>query len=185
MPEKEFSGIFPYLVTPIDQSGNLKEDVLRDLVNHLVSKGVHGLTPLGSTGEGAYLPWEVKKKVIEVVVETTAGRVPVIAGVNEITTNGAVKQAIETERIGADGILVVLPTYFPLPDYQVVKHFQSVARAVSCPVVLYTNPTIAHAGHHGKKQRHQTPTDFPDPFFDMRRLPVSRQIRISFKRRRT
>ncbi len=143
MSQKEFAGIFPYLVTPIDQSGNLKEDVLRDLVNHLISKGVHGLTPLGSTGEGAYLPWELKKRVIEVVVETTAGRVPVIAGVNEITTNGAVKQAIETERIGADGILVILPTYFPLSDHQVVEHFRAVARAVSCPVTLYTNPKFA------------------------------------------
>ena len=143
MSQKKFSGIFPYLVTPIDQSGNLKEDVLQDLVNHLISKGVHGLTPLGSTGEGAYFPWEVKRRVIEVVVKTADGRVPVIAGVNEMTTNGAVKQAIETERIGADGILVVLPTYFPLPDSQVVEHFQAVARAVSCPVVLYTNPRFA------------------------------------------
>lgn len=143
MSEKEFSGIFPYLVTPLDESGKLKENVLRDLVNHLISKGVHGLTPLGSTGEGAYLPWEVKKKVIEVVVETTAGRVPVIAGVNEITTVGAREQASQTESIGADGILVVLPTYFPLRAQQVVEHFRAVARAVSCPVALYTNPKFA------------------------------------------
>jgi len=53
MPKREFSGIFPYLVTPLDESGNLKEDVLGDLVNHLIAKGVHGLTPLGSTGEGS------------------------------------------------------------------------------------------------------------------------------------
>ena len=143
MTEKEFSGIFPYLVTPLDESGNLKEDVLRDLVIHLISKGVHGLTPLGSTGEGAYFPWEVKKKVVEVVVKAAAGRVPVIAGVNEITTAGAVKQAKETERIGVDGILVVLPTYFPLADQQVVEHFRAVARAVSCPIVLYTNPKFS------------------------------------------
>jgi len=143
MSEKEFSGIFPYLVTPLDESGKLKENVLRDLVNHLISKGVHGLTPLGSTGEGAYLSWEVKKKVIEVVVETTAGRVPVIAGVNEITTVGAREQASQTESIGADGILVVLPTYFPLRAQQVVEHFRAVARAVSCPVALYTNPKFA------------------------------------------
>ncbi|MBW2615562.1 MAG: dihydrodipicolinate synthase family protein [Deltaproteobacteria bacterium] len=146
MADIEFKGIFPYLVTPIDQSGNLKEDVLRDLVNHLITKGVHGLTPLGSTGEGAYFPWEVKKRVVDVVVKTAAGRVPVIAGVNEMTTNGAVKQAIETERIGADGILVVLPTYFPLADQQVVEHFRAVARAVSCPVTLYTNPKFAKWG---------------------------------------
>jgi len=143
MAEIEFKGIFPYLVTPIDRYGNLKEDVLCDLVNHLITKGVHGLTPLGSTGEGAYFPWEVKKRVVDVVVKTAAGRVPVIAGVNEMTTNGAVKQAMETERIGADGILVVLPTYFPLTDQQVVEHFRAVARAVSCPVVLYTNPKFA------------------------------------------
>ena len=143
MSQKEFAGIFPYLVTPIDQSGNLKEDVLRDLVNHLISKGVHGLTPLGSTGEGAYFPWETKKRVVDVVIEAAAGRVPVIAGVNEMTTYGAVTQAIETERAGADGILVVLPTYFPLSDHQVVEHFRAVARAVSCPVALYTNPKFA------------------------------------------
>jgi len=143
MPENEFAGIFPYLVTPVDNSGNLKEDVLRDLINHLISKGVHGLTPLGSTGEGAYFPWEVKKKVVEVVVRTAAGRVPVIAGVNEMTTNSAVKQAKETERIGVDGILVVLPTYFPLVDQQVAEHFRAVARAVSCPIILYTNPKFS------------------------------------------
>lgn len=143
MSKKEFAGIFPYLVTPIDPSGNLKEDVLSDLVNHLISKGVHGLTPLGSTGEGAYFPWEVKKRVVDVVVKAANGRVPVIAGVNEMTTYGAVTQAIETERAGADGILVVLPTYFPLADKQVVEHFRAIARAVSCPVTLYTNPKFA------------------------------------------
>ena len=143
MSQEEFAGIFPYLVTPIDQSGNLKEDVLRDLVNHLISKGVHGLTPLGSTGEGAYFPWEVKKRVIDVVLKAANGRVPVIAGVNEMTTHGAVKQATATERAGADGILAVLPTYFPLADIHVVEHFRAIARAVSCPVVLYTNPKFA------------------------------------------
>jgi len=144
MAGKEFSGIFPYLVTPLDESGGLKEEVLRDLVNHLISKGVHGLTPLGSTGEGAYLDWPMKKRVVEVVVEAAAGRVPVIAGVNNMTTHGAVYEAVETERIGADGILVVLPSYFPVNDQnQVVAHFRTVARAVSCPVTLYTNPKFA------------------------------------------
>jgi 4-hydroxy-tetrahydrodipicolinate synthase len=81
--------------------------------------------------------------VIDIVVKTAGGRVPVIAGVNEMTTNGAVNQAVETERIGVDGILVVLPTYFPLADKQVVDHFRTVARAVSCPVTLYTNPKFA------------------------------------------
>ena len=144
MPGKEFSGIFPYLVTPIDDFGNLREDVLRDLVNHLISKGVHGLTPLGSTGEGAYLDWPTKKRVVEVVVEAAGGRVPVIAGVTNLTTKGAIREAAQTERIGVDGILAVLPTYFPINNQQqVIAHFRAVSRAVSCPVTLYTNPKLA------------------------------------------
>jgi len=144
MAGKEFTGIFPYLVTPLDESGSIKEEVLRDLVNHLISKGVHGLAPLGSTGEGAYLDWPTKKRVVQIVVDAAGGRVPVLAGVNNMTTHGAVYEAAETERIGADGILVVLPSYFPLNDQnQVVAHFRTVARAVSCPVTLYTNPKFA------------------------------------------
>ena len=143
MKKGDFAGIFPYLVTPLEKKGRLKEKVLAGLVDHLVRKGVHGLTPLGSTGEGAYLDWPTKRRVVEVVVEASGGRVPVVAGVNNLTTQGAVSEAIETERIGPDGILVVLPTYFPAEDQQVVAHFRAVAQAVSSPVTLYTNPRFA------------------------------------------
>ena len=143
MKEDHFAGIFPYLVTPLDDKGRLKESVLADLVDHLIRKGVHGLTPLGSTGEGAYLDWPTKKRAVEVVVKAAKGRVPVVGGVNNLTTHAAALEASETEHIGVDGILVVLPTYFPVVDEQVVAHFRAVARAVSCPVTLYTNPKFA------------------------------------------
>ena len=143
MRREGFAGIFPYLVTPLDDLGHVKESVLAALVDHLISKGVHGLTPLGSTGEGAYLDWPIKRRVVEVVVDAAGGRVPVIAGVNNMTTRGAVCEAIETERLGVDGILVVLPSYFPVDDKQVVAHFRAVAHAISCPVTLYTNPKFA------------------------------------------
>lgn len=110
MKKEHFKGIFPYLVTPLDDKGRLKEKVLAELVDHLIRKGVHGLTPLGSTGEGDYFDWPTKKRVVEVVVEAAGGRVPVVAGVNNITTHGAVREAAETERIGADGILVSCQT---------------------------------------------------------------------------
>ena len=143
MGEKSFAGIFPYIVTPLDDKGRLKERILADLVDHLIRKGVHGLTPLGSTGEGAYLDWPTKRRTIEVVVEASDGRVPVVAGVNNLTTCGGVYEAGETEKLGVDGILAVLPTYFPISDQQIVTHFKTLARAVSCPVVLYTNPKFA------------------------------------------
>jgi 4-hydroxy-tetrahydrodipicolinate synthase len=143
LKHENFAGIFPYLVTPVDNSGRLREEVLAELVDHLIRKGVHGLTPLGSTGEGAYLDWSMKRRVVEVVLEASGGRVPVIAGINNLTTHGAVYEAQETERLGVDGILVILPSYFPVDDQQVVGHFRAVARAVSCPVTLYTNPKFA------------------------------------------
>ncbi len=140
MDKKTFSGIYPYLPTPFDEAGNFKEKPLYELSDHLIKKGVHGLTPLGSTGEGPYLDWETKKRTIEVVMEASAGRVPVIAGINNMTTRGAVDEAARTEALGVDGILIVLPDYFPVDESEVINHFKSVAEAVSCPVTLYTNP---------------------------------------------
>jgi 4-hydroxy-tetrahydrodipicolinate synthase len=143
MRKEGFGGIFPYLVTPVDQAGRLKEKVLADLVDHLIEKGVHGLTPLGSTGEVAYLDWPTKKNVVDVVVKVTRGRVPVVAGVSNMSTEGAIREAVQTEELGVDGLLVVLPSYFALGDKEVIAHFTAVARAVSCPVTLYTNPRLA------------------------------------------
>ena len=140
---EQFAGIFPYLVTPFDHKGDLKENVFADLIDHLIQKGVHGITVLGSTGEGAYLDGPTKLQVVKVAREAINGRVPLVAGVNNLTTHGAVQEAALTERAGVDGILVVLPTYFPIGDKEVVDHFRTVSRAVSCPVTLYTNPKFA------------------------------------------
>lgn len=140
MADKEFFGIFPYLVTPMDEQGRLKEQVLADLVDHLIRQGVHGITPLGSTGETPYLDWATKKRTVEVVMSATAGRVPVVAGICSTSTQGAIHDATEIEKLGVDGILTMMPGYFPLADAQIVGHFRAVARSVSCPIVLYTNP---------------------------------------------
>jgi 4-hydroxy-tetrahydrodipicolinate synthase len=135
-----FRGVFPYLVSPVDQVGRVLTDVLARLVNDLIAAGVHGLTPLGSTGEFAYLSLEQKTAVVRTTIEAAAGRVPVIAGVAATATADAVNQAVTWERLGADGILAILESYFPLRDAQVESYFRAIADAVSVPVVLYTNP---------------------------------------------
>src|SRR5262249_58833945 len=75
-----FHGVFPYLVSPIDRDGRIKTDVLARLVDDLIAAGVHGLTPLGSTGEFAYLGREQRAAVVETTIAAAAGRVPVVAG---------------------------------------------------------------------------------------------------------
>ncbi len=141
--KKEFAGVFPYLVSPVDAQGEVKEEVLKSLVRHLIGCGVHGLTPLGSTGEFAYLTWAQRRRIVEVVLEASAGKVPVVAGIAHTSIREAVRQAVEMEKLGADGILAVMDTYFPVPQEGVVSYFRSIAEAVSCPVVLYTNPSFS------------------------------------------
>ena len=135
-----FHGVFPYLVSPIDHDGRVKTDVLAHLVDDLVAAGVHGLTPLGSTGEFAYLDREQRTAVVKATIAAAAGRVPVVAGVVSTSTADAVAQAQNYQRFGADGILAILEAYFPLHDAQVESYFRAVADAVDIPVVLYTNP---------------------------------------------
>jgi len=140
MAHDGFSGVFPYLVSPIDERGQVKEAVLIRLVNDLIDAGVHGLTPLGSTGEFAYLNREQRHRILEVVVHATRRRVPVVAGVAATTIADAVDQVKAYDALGVDGILAILEAYFPVAEDGVVAYFTAVANATALPIVLYTNP---------------------------------------------
>ncbi|MEQ9899017.1 dihydrodipicolinate synthase family protein [Pectobacterium punjabense] len=136
-----FSGVFPYLVSPVRPDGQVDKPVLVQLTEHLIQCGVHGVVPLGSTGEFAYLSAAQRLDVVKTVIETTAGRVPVIAGVASTTIQDAVEQTKRYVELGADGILAVLEAYFPLNDDGVEQYFRAIAEAAQGkPVVLYTNP---------------------------------------------
>jgi dihydrodipicolinate synthase/N-acetylneuraminate lyase len=145
MTAGDFLGVFPYLVSPIDDDGNVNEAVLRRLIEDVIAAGVHGLTALGSTGEFAYLSWAQRRRIAEVTLEAAHGRVPVIAGVAATTTAEACRQAREFERIGIDGIVAVLEAYFPLTEDGVIAYFTAVADAVDLPLVIYTNPNFQRA----------------------------------------
>lgn len=139
---RSFAGVFPYLVSPIGTDGTVLETPLRALCEHLIGAGVHGLTPLGSTGEFAYLNAAQRREIVRITVEQTAGRVPVIAGVAATTTADAVAQARDYAGLGADGILALMEAYFPIAEAGVVDYFTAVANATGLPVVLYTNPNF-------------------------------------------
>ncbi len=142
MKERDFQGVFPYLVSPIDEAGEVDAAVLGRLCDDLIAAGVHGLTPLGSTGEFAYLSWPQRRRVVEVVIEAAAGRVPVVAGVAATTIAEAVRQAREFQQLGCDGLLAILEAYFPIADDGVFAYFKAIADAVALPIVLYTNPNF-------------------------------------------
>jgi 4-hydroxy-tetrahydrodipicolinate synthase len=136
----DFHGVYPYLVSPIDGQGRILTDVLGKLASDLIKAGVHGLTPLGSTGEFAYLDRTQREAVVRATIEAADKRVPVVAGVASTATADAVAQAKVFQKLGADGILAILEAYFPLKDVQIESYFRAIADAVEIPVVLYTNP---------------------------------------------
>jgi 4-hydroxy-tetrahydrodipicolinate synthase len=138
----DFHGVFPYLVSPVDGDGQIRAAVLGRLCEDLIASGVHGLTPLGSTGEFAYLDRSQRAMVVQTTIEAARGRVPVVAGVASTSTSDAVAQARAYQKLGADGILAVLEAYFPLQDAQVESYFRAIADAVDIPVVIYTNPNF-------------------------------------------
>ena len=136
-----YAGVFPYLVSPVRKNGTVDARVLARLCRHLIAAGVHGLTPLGSTGEFAYLDRAQRRAVVEATVAAAKGRVPVVAGVAATTIAEAVAQARDWSAIGADGNLAILEAYFPIADAGVIAYFRAIARAVpDRTVVLYTNP---------------------------------------------
>ncbi len=136
----DFHGVFPYLVSPISVNGHVKADVLAKICDDLIGAGVHGLTPLGSTGEFAYLNRDQRAAVVKITVDAAMKRVPVVVGVASTSTIDAIAQAETYQHYGADGILAILESYFPVKDAQVESYFRAIADAVDIPVVIYTNP---------------------------------------------
>src|SRR5512134_1188657 len=123
----DFHGVFPYLVSPIDAGGRILTDVLGKLASDLIKAGVHGLTPLGSTGEFAYLNRAQRHRIVEVVVQAARRRAPVVAGVAATTIADAVEQVKAYDALGVDGILGILEAYFPITEDGVVDYFTAMA----------------------------------------------------------
>ena len=136
----DFHGVFPYLASPISADGTIRTDVLGRLCDDLIQAGVHGLTPLGSTGEFAYLDRAQRMTVVEATIDAAKGRVPVVAGVASTAIADAVAQAKAYQKRGVSGILAVLEAYFPVSDAGIEAYFRAIADAVDVPVVIYTNP---------------------------------------------
>jgi 4-hydroxy-tetrahydrodipicolinate synthase len=142
----DFRGIFPYLVSPLDYStGAVREAVLRDLVDHLIAQGVHGISPLGSTGEIVYLTADQRVSIVRATIEAVGGRVPIVPGVSAYSTHDALLQAEALVNLGVDGLIVMLQTQFPVSRSGIERYFRTVAEAVPVPIVLYTNPGLGGA----------------------------------------
>jgi len=136
-----FSGSLVALITPFKEgSGEIDEEKLRALVEYHVRNGTNGLVPCGTTGESVTQSEEEHERVVKIVVETAAGRLPVVAGAGTNSTAKTIKYAKEARKAGADGILVVTPYYNKPTQQGLYLHYEAVARAVDIPIVVYNVP---------------------------------------------
>lgn len=135
-----FHGVIAYPITPFDQTGHVDINLFRSLVERLVVNGSHGIAPLGSTGVLPYLTDEEKEAVTEATIQQVAGRVPVLVGVSNLTTERTVYHARFAERAGATAVMIIPMSYWRLTDDEIVAHYDAVAKALSIPIMAYNNP---------------------------------------------
>ena len=136
---QQIKGAITALVTPM-RDGRIDEQGLVDLIEFQINAGIHGLVPCGTTGESATLDFDEHKRVIELTVQTVAGRVPVIAGTGANSTLEAIELTESAKASGADAVLSVVPYYNKPSQEGLYRHFKAIVEAVDIPVVLYNVP---------------------------------------------
>jgi len=137
----EFRGVFPALVTPMTDDQQVDYATLATFVDHLIDEGgVHGIIPLGSTGEYYALDDAEREAVVKATLDAAAGRVPVLAGTNAGGTREVIAFSQQAQTLGAAGVLLAAPYYsLPQPD-ELFEHFRAVSDAIDIPIMLYNYP---------------------------------------------
>ena len=152
-----FKGVITALITPL-RDGNVDEEAFKKLLERQIAAGVHGVVPMGTTGESATLHLDEHKRVVEMCVEQAAGRIRVIAGAGSSATDKAIELSRFAKTVGADGVLAVTPYYNRPSQAGLQAHFEAMADAVQIPVLLYnvpgrtgvdlSNETVANLANH-------------------------------------
>jgi 4-hydroxy-tetrahydrodipicolinate synthase len=132
-----FNGVFTALITPFTEKNNLDTDALKDLIDYQINNGVSGLVPCGTTGESPTLTHDEHDRVIQLTVEYTNHRVPVIAGTGSNSTPEAIRLSKHAQCVGADAVLLVNPYYNKPSQKGLYLHFKAIADSVDIPCILY------------------------------------------------
>jgi len=136
----QFTGCGTALVTPFTGNSTLDEAGVRRLGRRQIDGGVHFLVPVGTTGESPTLTLAEKSRIVEILAEEAAGRVPVLAGAGGYDTREVIHAAAEMKKAGADGLLSVTPYYNKPTQEGLYQHYRAIADSTSLPIILYNVP---------------------------------------------
>lgn len=149
---QDFKGVIPALLTVFDKDENIDEKGMRELVSYLIDKGVDGLYLTGSTGEGFTMDSQERKQVVEIVMDETKGRVPVVVHVGAIGTKLSIDLAKHAKDVGATGISSVPPFYWKFNEDQIYNYYKDIAEAVDIPMIVYNVPLAGLLGMNAIKR---------------------------------
>ena len=135
-----FKGSFVALVTPMRPDGSVDEQAFAAFVDWQIREGIHGVVPVGTTGESPTLSHDEHKRMVEVAIEVAGGRVPVLAGAGSNSTEEAIDLTRHARQAGADAALVVTPYYNKPTQEGLYLHFTAIADAVDLPIIIYNIP---------------------------------------------
>ncbi len=141
---KSFRGTFTVMITPFDSSGAIDLLATASFVDWQISSGIHGLVPLGSTGEFLSLTDSERSAVARTVIDTAAGRVPVLIGTGAESTTDVIRYSREAEAMGADGVMIIPPFYSTPTEDELFEHYRRIGEALSIPIMIYNNPATAN-----------------------------------------
>ncbi len=145
MPDPlKLHGIVPPVVTPYTADGSIDTKSLRRVIRHLLDGGVHGLFMLGTTSECVFLNARQRACVLETAVDEARGRVPIVAGVLDATTDHCIAHARQAKALGAQGLVLTAPYYTRTSQGETIDHFAYVRDAVDLPVIAYDIPVCVH-----------------------------------------
>lgn len=138
-------GIYVPILTPVKENEEVDVEKLREHVNYIIEKGVHGILAHGSNGEFYMFDDEDYELITKVIVEETRGRVPILMGIGAIRTSKAIKLAQMGERLGVDGISLLQPMFLKPTEEELFLYFKEIAESVpNLPVLLYNNPRVGY-----------------------------------------
>ncbi len=140
MKTSDIKGIIPPILTPMNEDESLNLDELRRQTERLLAGGVHGLFPFGTNGEGYILSEQEKYEILEVMVDQVKGRVPVYAGTGCISTRDTIRQSVQAEKLGADALSIITPSFGAASQKELYDHYVAVAKHVNIPIILYNIP---------------------------------------------
>ena len=132
-------GIIPPIITPLTKEGKFNEPVFRQMINFLIEEGVHGIFPLGTTGEFYAFTNEEARHILKVAVEEAGGRVPVYAGANHITTRGVIELVKIAEEVGCDAVSVLTPMFISQTQEEIYLYYEQIAASTKLPIIIYNN----------------------------------------------